>query len=379
MKSADEVAADQALQTLRTSGESDFGTMGVPSDLSLANIEDVTSLFLEPAVRKGPPLKESSLFVYRGIIRKLQGTSKFFAGLLGGCRSTVLDVILVETNQALNGSMACPELQKRWGERGYELLGLSVWGDSPPDEYICHLDNLGMSGGDAFLLQVTSSGTVNGWEITLASELELEELAAPQIIPVEVAMDGRNRKKGDEYMVVPIDFLGITMKDQLTFLATQAVRTQAAQIVLESKAVIEKALQAPFHIHKVPPDGKCCWHSIAASFQLDKYLKIPRRTSGFAINNHQEKAEEKAARSLLELALASEFEPPQGSSQMEKTGTVDLADLHWVGKALGISIRCTVSEQAGSLSKKNMYFFDSHTHVLLRCNQHRSIYIISCL
>lgn len=80
MKSTAKVAADQALQVLRASGESDFGTTGASSDLSLTNIEDVTSLFLEPAVRNGPLLKESSLFVYSGIIRKLQGVTKFYAG-----------------------------------------------------------------------------------------------------------------------------------------------------------------------------------------------------------------------------------------------------------------------------------------------------------
>jgi hypothetical protein len=312
---------------------------------------DITSLFLEPPVSQVAPLQKSSLFVYRGIIRKLQGTTSFYAGLLGGANSAVLDVILVETFEALKGSMECPELRKRWVEKGYDLLGLAFWGDRLPEEYTHDLETLGLRGADTFLLQISSvNGYPQGWEVQLGSELELDAAKAAEFTPVEVCSDGRNRKKGEEYIVVPLHHVGVTMKDHMRFLATQAARSHAAMVVVETQAALEKALKAPFRRYKCPPDGKCCWHSIAAALQIDKYIKIPRQESGYAVNVNQQKAEESSSRKLMQLALSSE--QAKESSIVARTGTVDLVDLHWVGRALGLSIRCTVQPEAGVFLSK---------------------------
>ena len=359
--SPDDIAEHAAVQVLRASGASDFSAVAVASQEGSSktqDMQDITSLFLEPTVRSGPPLKPCSTFVYRGLIRKLQGTQHFYAGLLGGMDSTVLDVILVETVEELHVSMRNPELQKRWKERGFNLLGLTFWGEEPPETYVGHLEHLGMSGGDALLLQIsTITGRHTGWEISIASEVELDDLRNNQITPVGIALEGHSRRKGDEYIVTPLKFLGVTMADHVSFLANQAVRAQATKAVSQTKAAIEKALKDPFEVRKVPPDGKCCFHAIVAGLNMNKYLKIPRNLNGYATHHLQQKVEERSAQRLIDLVTRQAAK--EGVEFAGKSGTVDVADLHRVGTALGISIRCTVAEQVGR------FYFHIYIYMLI--------------
>ena len=345
-KSKGGVAEDRLMKFLENSGEHDVSAIASTDIVEAKDLTDVTMAFLEPRTDHGPSLEPSSFWMYRGIVRRLQGTQNYFAGILGGSDKSIFDVILVETPEVVKGIAGHPELRARWKEKGYKLMGLVFWGDHDASNYISDLLNLQLEGDTCILLQMKADGTPFAWEVNISSEMDL----CPDMKPVAVQMDGKNRKKGEDYTVVPLSQIGVTLADQMHFLAKQALCKQASKAVSESAKLVKQATRCAFRVVKVPPDGKCCWHSISAGLQLDKWKQVPRRASGFAIHPFQEKLEETAAKNLMILACKSEFtsdsDMPQDLESMLRTGTVDITDLHWVGRSLGLSIRCSISDEA---------------------------------
>eukprot|EP00438_Fugacium_kawagutii_P016372 Skav203833 [mRNA] locus=scaffold4932:4041:17810:+ [translate_table: standard] len=56
--------------------------------------------------------------------------------------------------------------------------------------------------------------------------------------------------------------------------------------------------QMDFVQHAIPADGMCGWHSILAALDLERYLSIPRESSGYARSRLMQQTEEMAARDL---------------------------------------------------------------------------------
>ena len=95
----------------------------------------------------------------------------------------------------------------------------------------------------------------------------------------------------------------------------------------------------------VPADGQCCWHAILAARSLSEYRRVPRWSSGYACNGRQVEQEVNSAKALLEQAVAQGDDSDLTiKSELMNSSLVDVLHLDWVGRALDLSIRCTVHE-----------------------------------
>ena len=139
----------------------------VDCNSSLDNTKDVTADFLAPMTRSEEDLDECPLFVYKGLIRKLEsisGKETVEIGVLAGKEGRVLDVI---TASSVGSVMTNPFVIERWQKQDYKALGVVVWTESEPD---AHKDLIEASGLEHPLLLMTfplktgSEGLVDSME-----------------------------------------------------------------------------------------------------------------------------------------------------------------------------------------------------------------------
>eukprot|EP00438_Fugacium_kawagutii_P006999 Skav233396 [mRNA] locus=scaffold1038:269473:284136:- [translate_table: standard] len=104
---------------------------------------------------------------------------------------------------------------------------------------------------------------------------------------------------------------------------------------------------------QVPADGFCGWHSLIASEDLCKFLRVPRKESGYTKNGLMVHAEETAAKELCQSITDKALEVCDASfhqsiHRVAAEGQLHPLDLQWVAQAAGVGIRCTCCAQARS-------------------------------
>lgn len=358
----------------------------VDCNSSLDNTKDVTADFLAPMTRSEEDLDECPLFVYKGLIRKLEsisGKETVEIGVLAGKEGRVLDVI---TASSVGSVMTNPFVIERWQKQDYKALGVVVWTESEPD---AHKDLIEASGLEHPLLLMTFplKPDRRAW-LTQWNDGDIS------FKPVALCSQSNNRKKNDIYAVLPASRVGTSFEDQArvctvlySFHIAQA--TSAVHIEYEpsnvhtcsmlfsqemytnseqahcavSEAVYKHIQQAAqerkkdrgpsrqYRIYSAPPDGLCCYHSILAGLRFEEWSEVARAPDGFAVNARVVEKESTNAKQLRQLALDSTDKRDQLMVEMSKSAqdrlTVDVLELTWLGKTLNLAIRCTIEAKAG--------------------------------
>ena len=147
-------------------------------------------------------------------------------------------------------------------------------------------------------------------------------------------------------MCCHVEKVGVELQDEALAMAHNAVRATFLQDVQKNLRRGSRKAAAPMEPENVipvlrvavPADGRCCWHALVAATKLEEYQRVPRYSSGYAINRRQVQEEEQSARDLMHKAVAL-CADKEGLAEL-----VDVPALHVVGRALDLAIRCTVHE-----------------------------------
>ena len=335
---------------------------------AIQDAKDLTAAFLAPVVESKPSLPSSTFKVYRGIIRKLESMAvssqhnvseawdERFA-ILGGPSASVLDAIVIHSSVAV--AMESQELGDRWKGLGYVPLGLVVWdftSDGDPARYKAHLMELDTSMASRLLLVFGKSMKMRCWELAVPTNGEAAGSSEPlHFQEVHLNLAGENRKKDEKYIVCNIEDLGVTFEDKASSMVQGFIckQLQASFQHVALKAENQRQLLHEFALFPVPADGLCFWHSINGSRDFDRWIHVPRKTNGYALNLRDQEHEESQARSLFESTVelsthGSQDVALRGALLLEAHGVTDVTDVPWIAGLLGMQIRCTISKEAGT-------------------------------
>lgn len=359
-------AKEQALhQIQKASGDfiEDFASKQ-PAGHDLVNVEDLTSSFLAARVQPGPSLQQSKLNLYKGLLRRIMSHSEVgeqsgMLGILAGSNYNVYDVILTSN---VADALQAPELRTRWKEMGYDVLGLAVFSPThAAKHYKTALASLGSSSDVLMLLLMNGTNEPSCYELAVGRDSDLtHEEDLDSLTLTALSSTSENRKKGQTYTVVSIDKVGVSISDEASSLAQNALCSQVlssfkrnveiARSQTSSSSQGMERVEVEVTNHPIPADGLCFFHSINAGLCFQGYTQVPRHPSGYAKNVRQVQKEEHAAKSLREWVL-KEHDHADPDSQaraadVAKDSGVEIQHLHWLAKTIGIRIRCTVAEHA---------------------------------
>ena len=93
----------------------------------------------------------------------------------------------------------------------------------------------------------------------------------------------------------------------------------------------------------------CFWHSVLGSLDFDVWKTVPRKNSGYSTNQRIVKTEEDRARKFMKTTMERVRDRDLETSRCDEilaTGCVDVMDIDFIAKALGIGVRCTISDEA---------------------------------
>ena len=101
--------------------------------------------------------------------------------------------------------------------------------------------------------------------------------------------------------------------------------------------------------HCVPAGGLCFWHCVLGSLDFDVWKTVPRKNSGYSTNQRIVKTEEDRARMFMKTTMERVRDRNLETSSCDEilaTGVVNVMDIDFIAKALGIGVRCTISDEA---------------------------------
>ena len=263
------IAASEEVQVgsaLRSLAERPADLKGVAaSEPANHVIRDVTDKWLaDKDVPQGPRLPVSTVCLYKGCVRRLEGLKKEGVAVLAGRSSNVFDVILSKT---VADAVSTPELTERWSSLGYEALGMVVWGSGlAPAQF--EKDMLLLAGGKTPLLFLALDpvpGKYSAWEVSISAEATAYHRCL-------LATKALHRAKGQSFTVVEASKLGVTPVDEAGALVSQAISKYVSEHVGRVEERAKRQGRRPFKFWSVPPDGLCCYHSILASLEHESWF-----------------------------------------------------------------------------------------------------------
>ena len=373
LHSKEVLAKEKAIATMakRTSDDlQDLAQTGTKNALSdnLEHAKDLTA-----SVLCGPTLSSSSLpascfRLYRGMLRRFEsivsgkqaglethGVGRKIA-LLGGTSSSIIEAVII--HGSISESLDHPELAERWKSSCFIPVGLVIWEAENADEseqpsmYKDLLIELKSPNPVLLLMVFGKALKQKSWELAFPSSGSSTDL--PEFREVHVNTDGENRRKNEKYVVCDILNLGVTLCDQASTMI-QAAICQQVKTSLEAsaeKARMDNDKKQTYFLYKVPADGLCFWHCICAGKDPGNWCSIPRKSSAYAQHPSNVKLEEARAkalfRSVVDLSRHCGDETYAKAADLkERSGVVDVSDVPWICKLLGVKIRVTLQPEAG--------------------------------
>lgn len=129
-----------------------------------------------------------------------------------------------------------------------------------------------------------------------------------------------------------------------------AIRSQLKIAIQEQSIKLETTGKVPFIRVSAPPDGLCAYHSVLGSLSYHSWKQVKRYDNGIAVNRRIAKSESQSAHQLRGYALLQtpENDPVIAEQALEaqKSTTLDIGELSWLGQSLNLAIRCYISDEA---------------------------------
>lgn len=347
------MSTEKAIQCIAKESETTFQEamtkQAPPHDPAIKLVDVTHKLFEKPA---HPEFPSSSTCIYKGIISNLISWGRGdqqerLLGIMSGDGKSVLDVVICTDLQVCLSSSRFAE---RLTHFQVQTMGLAVWVKEFPttiDGYVEKLKVLKSPLQKLVLLVICGGHDPILWEVDIPTEGDVTctRCSGPK--------ESSGRKKQEKYRVVDFDALSKTTTDNMTDAVSTVFRGTLAELVSKKLANLEVRDTCNLQEYYVPADGFCLWHSILGSLEFESYITVPRKESGYSSNNRIVKSEEERARSLMETTLAKASEMGAVSSttlaEINRIGSVDVRDLHWIAAALKFNIRCTMSDKAESV------------------------------
>lgn len=146
---------------------------------------------------------------------------------------------------------------------------------------------------------------------------------------------------------------------QVTALVMNALHKEIHTLAEQRAGQLQSSSLENFVKVPVPPDGLCAYHSIVGSLSYESWSKVSRYANGFAVNPRVEQTESKTVKRLREHALVHtpENDPVIAEQALEaqKSLTVDIGELSWLGASLDLAIRCSISTEARLIKQHGHY------------------------
>lgn len=352
------IAQQKVLATIgKLSGNDiqEVATVNHDKVVQLENATDITRQFLAPKVQFGPALSDAKISIYKGCLKGIRNYANQFA-VFAGTNGVVFDAILAESPTEV---MQNQEVQHRWKRLSYLPLGICVLDATrPAKEYLEHLQSLESTSPELVLVTFRSDSTTpQCYEVANASANASSSASSIELVQVCLQSLNENKKKGHNYLVVPVEKVGTTLEDEATCLVHAALRKHVSSVLDDTQKTNHHMnvpdLNAPrvFVAPKpVPADGLCFFHAVIGSMHLDSYSSIPRQASGYAINQRQRSLEETSAKTLLQSVL-DKSDPTSAeecalATHLKINRQVELARMSWVARTLQLGIRCAIDHEA---------------------------------
>ena len=328
--------------------------------------EDVTSSFLTVEKVFGPSCPQSFVCIHRGsfnaVIKSASSTTNL-SGLLAGQvgwnnKFHVTDMIL--STRTVESLMSDDPLMKKLQNMNLECCGCIVKGNE--DDLRSQAKGLLNLFSYDYPLMIGVDTTKFRHDQTFCWEIErlemLEDEKPLRSVSPSWSSNPRDNEQRLRYTICWEKDFGVSIMAATTERICEAVldHFQEKTSRVEDSSLCSKQYEKiKYRSINVPPDGLCGWHSLIAAENIEKYEKIPRKTSGYALNTRFLSEEELAAKNLcasvcekaLELCEESWYDSIRRVQQEGQFGPFDLS---WISKAVGISIRCTCSKEARDLN-----------------------------
>ena len=325
--------------------------------------EDVTSSFLTIEKVFGPSCPQSFVCIHRGsfnaIIKSASSTTNL-TGLLAGQvgwnnKFHVTDIIL--STRTVESLMSDDPLMKKLQNMNLECCGCIVSGNE--DDLISQAKDLLNLFSYDYPLMIGVDTTKLRHEQTFCWEIEqLEDEKPLRSVTPSWSSNPRNNEQRLRYTIGWEKDFGVSIIAAATERVCAAVLDhfqEKTSRVEDSSLCSKQSGKSKYRSINVPADGLCGWHSLIAAENIEKYEKIPRKTSGYAVNNRLMSEEELAAKNLCVSVCEKALELCEESwhdsiRRVQQQGQFGPLDLYWISKAIGISIRCTCSKEARDLN-----------------------------
>ena len=361
------VANEKALTQIAKAGGDDIQAVAQTSTgvTSLENAKDITRQFMAPKLEYGPSLYEGKISMYKGLIKGLPVFTDRIA-MLAGEKNTVYDAITAASPQDV---LQNEDVQLRWKQLSYVPLGVAVLNATKSaKEYALELQALELSNPTLLLVMFRHGSNIpQCYEIADSDCSKSSSEPTIEMIPICLRNLSENRKKGNQYSVLPVEKIGVSIQDEAEALVYQAIKSHIATAISSEP---EPDHDSSSHQHSdekifvvakpVPADGMCFFHAVLASMHTDAYNSIPRKDSGYPVNQRQQQLEESSAKSLLNAVLeradqGNSDEDVARAANLRANSSVNLTDVDWIARKLGLGIRCTLDEKAFGLKKIHVH------------------------
>ena len=318
------------------------------SDSSIKMV-DITHTAVSSAHCLGPELPKSKISIYQGIIANLISWGRDdcngkLCGILAGDSKTVLDVIMCKD---LTGTLSLDVLKTRWDTLNVFPMGIAFWTKDTPsiDQFNDWVKQLKSPFEELVFVFMNGGDDPVVWDISVPENGSLKacRCSGPK--------KESGRKKDHKYRVVDIQAVGKNTMTNMTDTMSKVFQDYVKDIVAKKMIAGDTSSKRTLQEHCVPADGMCFWHSELAGLDFESWLAIPRKTSGYATNKRILKAEAARAQALLDKTMDTASQQGVDSGMIAEIcghgGSVDVHDLVWICKAMGINVRCTIAEEAG--------------------------------
>ena len=324
-------------------------------------VTDVTVDILTVTKTSSAPMLSSTLCVHKGSFNtflNLGSSMPSLCGLLLGkmgwnnkvhifqivltkdeALETVLNSAKVQAARDGAGLYPCGIMVKgseeTWSQRIHEVFHMFSHCDTPLIICVDYTTNIG--------------GDVCAWQLDMSIDVEVNE---PNPVAVSWTTQPHDSKRRARYNICWLDDWQVGHIEHATMRICEAV----VHHVVQSSAARTTYQQPHVNIVKyrmvdIPADGKCGWHALLASMNLEKYEAVPRSAAGYPLSHEMQHQEVTAANELHSKVCADALHQcgddfrehivrVQGNPSFEPT------DLEWISMATGLSIRCTCDAQA---------------------------------
>ena len=290
----------------------------------------------------------SSFCIYKGIIANLtswgrQDQGDYLCGIMAGDGKSVLDVVVSSNFQ---GCISSDCYQERLSNMKLQTMGIVCWVKDfkqPLDKFVQPLRDLKSPSKTVILLVMCGGLDPMVWEVFLPDEgdAKFTRCSGPKT--------QSGRKKNEEYRVLDLSALSKSTTDTMNDTVAKVFQDNFKNMVAQKLKATEASEARKLQVHYVPADGFCFWHSIVGALEFDAWSAVPRKESGYSSNHRIVKNEEEKAKSLMQMTMAraSGMDVDADTiANIYQSGCVEVGDLHWISNAMGISVRCTISDEA---------------------------------